>query len=310
MSLKVIDPGFWTTVQDSGRVGYREWGVPRGGAFDRGSAGLANALAGNDQDAAVLELTLRGGVYEAVTDLAIALAGAPLDAELHRPAMNRPRPLFVPCGATLRAGDRLVLGRMAHGARTYLAVRHGLETALRMGSRATEETLKKGDVLPVGRSASPARYLNEPVWLDPSAHPLRIIAGPDSELLEASECLTSNAFRIGSQSDRMGLRLEGPAVELPADPDRLSAPVAPGALQVAGGRLIVLGVACGTMGGYPHVAHVISADLDRLGQLRPGDLIRFEHVPLSLARDLDQARRQAQRSLINRVTSLARDIHI
>ena len=106
----------------------------------------------------------------------------------------------------------------------------------------------------------------------------------------------------------MGLRLEGPSLELMSQPDRLSAPVAPGAIQVAGGQLIILGVACGTMGGYPHVAHVISADLDRVGQLSPGNQIQFRPVAVDSARKLDVAARLAHRALLVRVASLARDV--
>ena len=106
----------------------------------------------------------------------------------------------------------------------------------------------------------------------------------------------------------MGLRLEGPSLEITSQPDRLSAPVAPGAIQVAGGQLIILGVACGTMGGYPHVAHVVSADLDRVGQLSPGDQIQFRPVALASARELDVAARLAHRALLVRVASLARDV--
>ena len=102
----------------------------------------------------------------------------------------------------------------------------------------------------------------------------------------------------------MGLRLQGDPVTMISPPDRLSTPVAPGAVQVAGGQLIVLGVACGTMGGYPHVAHVISADLDRLGQLRPGDAITFRLVTLEEARSLDQAVRQARKALHHRLATL------
>jgi allophanate hydrolase subunit 2 len=105
----------------------------------------------------------------------------------------------------------------------------------------------------------------------------------------------------------MGLRLEGPCLAMIAEPDRLSAPVAPGAIQAAGGQLIVLGVAGGTMGGYPHVAHVISADLDRIGQLRPGDVIAFRRVSVAEARELDRQSRQAHRALLVRVEGLARD---
>src|SRR3954447_12048782 len=100
MGLIVIDSGFWSTVQDAGRVGYREWGVPVGGAFDRRSADLANALVGNGPDCAVLELALRGGTFEGLGNLAIALAGAPMEAEIVAPD-RRPRSLQIPLSTTL-----------------------------------------------------------------------------------------------------------------------------------------------------------------------------------------------------------------
>jgi allophanate hydrolase subunit 2 len=107
----------------------------------------------------------------------------------------------------------------------------------------------------------------------------------------------------------MGLRLAGPSLAI--DPsviaDRLSSPVAPGAIQIAGGSLIILGVACGTMGGYPHVAHVISADLGRIGQLRPGDRVRFLKVVPREARRLDTESRRASRMLMTRVSTIAGD---
>lgn len=308
MSLKVIDPGFWTTLQDAGRMGYREWGVPKGGAFDRGSADLANALVGNGPDAAVLELTLRGGTFEARESLGMALAGAPIEAAVRNPAGHL-RQLRSSSSFSIRAGDRLVLGRMTQGARAYLAVKHGFQTPLALGSRSTEEPLRQGDILPARSSTHPSRFLVEPAWNDPPARAIRIIAGPDASLLTDPDFWRHASFRVGSRSNRMGLRLEGPPLAIESDPDRLSAPVAPGAIQVAGGQLIVLGVACGTMGGYPHVAHVISADLDRLGQLRPGDIVHFEPVSLPQARDLDRSRRQVHRSLIARVSSLARDVY-
>ena len=104
----------------------------------------------------------------------------------------------------------------------------------------------------------------------------------------------------------MGLRLEGDPIAIDAPPDRLSAPVAPGAVQVAGGQLIVLGVAGGTMGGYPHLAQVISADLDRLGQLRPGDTVRFRPVSVDEARHRDRAARQARSDRLRWLRELGR----
>jgi biotin-dependent carboxylase-like uncharacterized protein len=308
MALIVIDPGFFTTVQDAGRPGYREWGVPPGGAFDRGSADLANALVGNAPDCAVLELTLQGGTYQADCPTALALAGAAIEATIVGPnSTNRLR--HVPLSFPLMAGERLVLGRVLRGARAYLAVKGGWQTRLCLGSRSAETRIQAGDVLPAAASAIPTRHPGGIVWPAPAAEPIRIIHGIDagsSPELDHS-FWSSRTFQVGARSDRMGLRLEGEPVAVAADPERLSAPVAPGAIQAAGGQLIVLGVACGTMGGYPHLAHVISADVDRLGQLRPGDSIRFRLVSLDLARREDAHRRQERKDLLRRIATLALD---
>ena len=110
MALIVIDPGFCTTVQDEGRPGYREWGVPLGGAFDRGSAELANALLGNPPSCAVLEFTLVGGAYRADCSMALALAGAPMEARIVGPNATECT-VQVPSSFSLREGDKLILGR-------------------------------------------------------------------------------------------------------------------------------------------------------------------------------------------------------
>jgi 5-oxoprolinase (ATP-hydrolysing) subunit C len=307
MGLMVIDSGFWTTVQDAGRVGYREWGVPTGGAFDRGAADLANALVGNGSECSVLELTLRGGIFEALGSVGIALAGAPIEASVVA-TDDTPRQLRMPSSCVLHAGERLVLGRTLEGARTYLAIRGGFQTPLRMGSRSSEQPLRRGDFLQASAAVLPTRHPSEPTWRNPAAQPFRIIEGPEHRGMIASEFWMQGFFRVGSRSNRMGLRLDGPSLELTSQPDRLSAPVAPGAIQVAGGQLIILGVACGTMGGYPHVAHVVSADLDRVGQLSPGDQIQFRPVAITSARELDVAARLAHRALLVRVASMARDV--
>jgi antagonist of KipI len=136
---------------------------------------------------------------------------------------------------------------------------------------------------------------------------LRIIDGPDAALAADRDWWTKAHYRVGPHINRMGVRLEGPPLAVDAPADRISAPVAPGALQVAGGQVIILGVACGTMGGYPHVAHLISADLDRAGQLRPGDAVVFQKVSLREARDLDRAHRQAQAHRLRWLSLLACD---
>lgn len=310
MGLIVINPGLSTTVQDMGRPGYREWGVPPGGAFDRGAAGLANALVGNDADCAVLELTLIGGTYEAEGPLALAMAGAAMEARILANDGSE-RPLRIPSSCSLRHGERLVLGRALEGARTYLAVRGGWQARICLGSRSSEERLRAGEILPAEPGSIPTRYPAGNLWTPPAAEPFRVIDGPDAlsedAAFDRSSFWADRRFRVGSRSDRMGLRLEGDPVATVSAPERLSAPVAPGAIQVAGGQLIVLGVAAGTMGGYSHVAHVISADLDRLGQLRPGDGIRFHRLTLDQARRADDEARQARRNPLSRIATAARD---
>jgi antagonist of KipI len=311
MGLIVIDPGLIATVQDGGRIGYREWGVPLGGAFDRGSAGLANALVGNPPDAAVLELTLIGGSYRADGPLAMAMAGAPMQARILATDGSE-RDLHVPQSWSLREGERLILGRAIEGARTYLAVRGGWQARLRLGSRSSEERLRAGEVLPADPGSIPTRRPAGPSWTPPAAEPLRILDGPDAIPADPgsgpSDFWENRPFRVGSRSDRMGLRLEGDPIAIDSPPERLSAPVAPGAVQVAGGQLIVLGVAGGTMGGYPHVAQVISADLDRLGQLRPGGMVRFRRVRLDEARGADEGMRLTRKVLLNRIATAAQDV--
>jgi biotin-dependent carboxylase-like uncharacterized protein len=306
MSLMIVDSGFWTTVQDRGRVGYREWGVPVGGAFDRASADVANALVGNDVDCAVLELTLRGGTFEALGSLGIALAGAPMEAFVHD-LEDRCRQLRIPCSTTLQPGERLVLGRVLQGVRSYLAVSRGILTRPRLGSRSSEQPLQRGDFLRTAESCIPTRHLPEFPRTDPASQPIRIVDGPDARLLDGRNFWMHCRFVVGSRGNRMGLRLQGAPIELACPTDRLSAPVAPGTVQVAGGQLIILGVASGTMGGYPHVAQVISADLDRIAQLRPGESVRFQRVTLQDARRMDEESRRAHRGYLARLAAMARD---
>jgi antagonist of KipI len=314
--LRAIDPGLFTTVQDLGRPGFREWGYPVSGAFDGRSAAIANAFLGDKPSYkpgwAVLEMTLSGGVFEAECPLAIALAGASTEASILG-TNDTERAFRAPGCGMIGAGEKLIVGRIREGARVYLAVRGGWQTPMDLGSRSSEIRVKAGDLVPTRGVGLPiaSRHLRDWGWVDPSAEPLRILDGPDRDYLAACDpgWWDGREWRVGAKSNRMGLRLEGPAVDLtPATTaERLSAPVAPGAIQVAGGALIVLGVACGTMGGYPHVAHVISADLGRLGQLGPGNAVRFRRVELNEARALDATSRVADRALADRIRLAASD---
>ena len=185
MALFVVRPGLFTTVQDRGRVGYRGFGVPVGGAFDRGSLDLANALLGNDPTAAALEMTLIGGTYRAEGPLAIALTGAPMSA-LVRASTGSDRTISIPRATSLQPGDELVIGGSPFGARTYLAVQGGWRTSLVLGSRSSETRLDPGDLLPASPGASPTRW--PAAWPDVGrgvSDTIRVVDGPDADPGEA-----------------------------------------------------------------------------------------------------------------------------
>lgn len=310
--LRAIDPGLFTTVQDLGRSGYREWGVPSAGAFDTRSAKVANKLLGNDANAAVLEATLSGGVFQSECRLAIAIAGAGIHAAVLG-LDGQSRPFLAPGCRTIEAGEKLILGRIHGGARVYLAVYGGWQTPLRLGSRSTETRIQSGELIPTNGAdrTIATRYLKEWGWVEPKSQPIRIIDGPDSSADGEGKpgWWEAREWRVDAKSSRMGLRLNGPVIEIATrqGAERLSTPVAPGAIQWAGGSPMILGVACGTMGGYPHIGHVISADLARLGQLCPGDVVRFYRVGIQEARELDAVSRREERSFLARIEALVGD---
>ena len=293
VALIVVHPGVWMTVQDRGRTGFRRFGVPVGGASDLGSYELANGLLGNFPDDAALELTMLGGTFRAELDLAIALAGAPLAATIQG-ADGISRPWSIPRVGTLHAGETLILGGSAVGLRCYLAVRGGWHTPLILGSHSSEQPVRQGDRLVASpsttsdRQPSPDLLAGFASSLIPD-RPIRWVDGPD----RGSICV-NGSYRVLPASNRVGVRLAGGPIETLVESNRLSRPVGPGAIQLAGGQLLILGRAGGTIGGYPHVGHVIDADLDRVGQLRPGDEIDFERVKLTEARQINAEQRRSR----------------
>jgi antagonist of KipI len=287
MSLRVLTPGALTTVQDRGRTGFRHHGVGCAGALDAYSYQVANLLAGNAVDAPALEITLRGPTLRVERAARIAICGADIDARLDGLPLPGWRSVRVP------AGSELVLGSCRHGARAYLAIDGGLEVAPVMGSASTDlrggfgglrgRALVVGDVLPLRRSRLAAMdALQIPAWsINPSpdlelAAPARARVLPGADVLVDAAGLFARDWRIASASDRQALRLEGPPLQPREAGERLSAAVAPGTLQLPpDGRPIVLLADAQTVGGYPRIGHVISADLPRLAQLRPGETLRL-----------------------------------
>jgi KipI family sensor histidine kinase inhibitor len=272
--LRVLSPGASTTVQGGPRYGSGSLGVPARGAMDLPALGAANAQLGNPALAAGLEITVAGPELEVLAPARVAIAGE-VDFS---PAGPWPR--------SLAPGDRLKLGRVRTGIRVYLCIDGGLAQAPPgTGTRA----LRNGDVLArASAPPQPARARVPPEPRQPTQTVLRIRALPGPHLSYFSpagvDTFFSSEYVVSPRSDRRGLRLDGPPVELVRPADLPPEGVAPGSVQVPGDRLpIVLGPDGPVTGGYPRVACVIGADLPLLARARPGQRIRFDRSTLAEA---------------------------
>jgi len=301
--LEVLAPGLLTTVQDAGRRGFGDLGVPISGACDPWSLAVANALLGNDPDAAALECTLIGPELRALGDVAVAVAGADLEAEI-RPSGRRVMPGTT---AWLRSGEVLALPSPADaGARAYVAIPGGIDVPAVLGSRSTclvagfggfeGRALRAGDLVLAARSAPGSGWRDGLPWpgphTPPGGGPVRILPGPDSNtgLLAA---LAATVWTVSPSSDRRGVRLIGEALTTVSTAgERLTTGVLPGTVQLPpDGQPIVLLADAQPTGGYPVIGVVIEADLPIVGQLATGDEARFEVVDPDEARASNLARR-------------------
>jgi biotin-dependent carboxylase-like uncharacterized protein len=284
MTLRVLAPGPCTLVVDEGRPASRSLGVPVGGAADRWALALGNGLVGNPPDAAALEISLAGPTVQATCELACVVFGAPFELTSAR------QHLTAGTTFTLRPDELLRIGGTSHGLRAYLCVRGGLRTPVILGSRSALSPLTAGVELPCESGRIPARFIRpEPHWnREPRA--IRVLDGPQAEWFAVEEFF-GQEYTVTPAGNRMGLRLRARPLRLP-ERELLSEPVSPGTVQVTrDGQCIILGVDGQTIGGYPKIAQVISADLDKLGQLRPDDRIRFQRVGLEEAEAIYRRKR-------------------
>ena len=297
MSAIIVQaPGLFTTVQDLGREGFGQMGVSASGAADPISLRIGNRLAGNPEGAAALEMTVVGGAFTFERAAVIAVTGADFGPSVD----SVPLPMWN--SIEMHKGQTVTFGPSRSGARTYLCVHGGIAVEPFLGSASTHvlsglggfagRALREGDGLRLGTANSLFRKRS----LSPEAlqrlHPrkvIRVTEGPQSSWFgkETWKTFCGSTFRVTEQSNRMGIRLEGPPV--PADPSRemITEGVSLGAIQAPpSGQPIILFVEQQTTGGYPKIANVISADLHSIGQLRPRDEIRFERIAMNEARGL------------------------
>jgi biotin-dependent carboxylase-like uncharacterized protein len=294
--LVVEAPGLGVTIQDRGRIGFRAMGVTASGPLDGDHAACAVLLAGGPEDAAFLEirglgptLAANGGSFR------LALTGQVAAEIRRRDGDSEPfRPWTT---ATLHDGDRVVIG-LASGGPAHLAVGGGILVPPALGSRATFERAglggldgrapAKGDLLPCAPLGDAAGGdVEAPDWSF-GGGPIRVIVGPQADHFTSAalDLFETAGWRVTRETDRMGMRLDGPRLDhlSPAEADIVSDGVAPGAIQVpAAGRPIVLLADCQTVGGYPKIGTVISADLPRLARVSVGDEVRFAFVDMATA---------------------------
>ncbi len=296
--LKVVRPGMLTTIQDQGRFGQGHLGVPQQGAIDSYALRWALRLAGAEPLQAALEITLLGPTLEVQDPCFAALAGAEIGAQVNG--------LPWPTGRSvrLRQGDLITFRAPAEGLRAYLAFRGGVAGDEVLGSRATDlksgigghqgRALRAGDVLEVGDGGGePAAA---PVATAIMRDRVRVLPGPRDELFPEGALgqLTSGPYRVTPDADRVGMRLIGPEV-VGAPGDIPSEGIPLGGIEIVpSGQPIVLLQGRGSVGGYPVLATVISADIPVLAQLRPGSSLRFEVATRAAAR---LAREEMERNL-------------
>jgi len=292
-TFEVLEPGILTTIQDLGRYGFSQFGVPPSGALDTFSLRVGNLLVGNREEEAVLEMTLTGLKIKALKEVVISITGGDLCSILNG------EPLEIWRTHLLVEGDIVHFKKVRAGCRAYLAVGGGLVVPKIMGSCSTYlsgsfgglegRKLRRGDILHTQNVPSSLNQLGLrfPLdWVPPLEKEvsLRVIPGPQNHHFteEGFQTFSSSSYQVTPQCDRMGVRLEGPKIERRADVEEsiISEGLISGAIQVPGdGKPIIILTELVT-GGYTKIATIISTDLPKVAQLKPGDRVRFKRISI------------------------------
>ena len=285
MSISILKPGVQTTVQDIGRYGYSHFGISSSGAADLFSFRLGNIIVGNTEELAGIEMTLLGADFQFNSDAVIAITGSPFNLSLDRQEIPYNQSIHV------KKNQILSVGMTKGGARSYLLVKGGIKTENYLNSKTTHvmsgmggfmgRPLKKGDMLEIDENSkiNITDISNDLDEIDTSI--IRINRGLQSSYFSDSTwaAFTSKMFTVSEVFSRMGIRLKGNPIHSSKGNEILTEGIPLGAIQVpGGGEPIISFVEHQTTGGYPKIANVISADLCKVGQLKPGDKFQFELI--------------------------------
>ncbi|MGE8942303.1 biotin-dependent carboxyltransferase family protein [Leptospira interrogans] len=299
-TLRIVSPGLMTTLQDCGRPKYQRQGIPVSGAMDPVSLAAANLLVGNAPGMAALEIAYQGPTLTIEADsvrFAFVGGNAPIDILSDG---GSPERLPTLQSHRLERGKTLRIGALSGSSVGYLAIEGGFDIAPFIGSLSTYvrgglggwkgRALASGDELPLKRESAETREEQMLPGLDLApAQRIRVILGPQNDYITDGGIQTflGAQYTVSGAADRMGMRLEGPALEHAKGFNIVSDGIAPGAVQIPGtGTPIILMADRQTTGGYPKVATVISADLAAVGRLSPGSVVSFEAVSIEAAEQL------------------------
>ncbi|MBB6218585.1 biotin-dependent carboxylase-like uncharacterized protein [Anaerosolibacter carboniphilus] len=286
--IKIINPGLLTLIEDAGRYGYQQFGVPVAGVMDSFSHRVGNILVGNEESEAVLEATMIGPQIEFAHEGVIAITGGDLSPLINGEPIEMWKSIYV------KAGDRLTFGGSKNGCRSYIALAGGIDVPLVMGSKSTYtkakiggyegRTLKTGDIIKIGKPGHalstlkgrkvPSQYIPQYTNL----MTVRVVLGPQDDLFTADGIRTffSSQYTVTNECDRMGFRLDGPEIEHVDGGDIISDGIAFGAIQIPGhGKPIIMMADRQTTGGYTKIGNAIWGDLGKLAQSKPNDKIEF-----------------------------------
>lgn len=318
--LEILAPGAYASLQDGGRRGYRRIGVPWAGVLDARLMRIANTLVGNAEGAPVIEC-FDGGLQVVARGAAVRVAVAgdaviELDGDGECDGEHRPLPAWR--SVTLAEGEILRIRRLASGRIAMLAVA-GLAVPVVMGSASTYaraalggldgRALTSGARLPLAPvGAGPERVLSTPPTAD--GGPIRVVPGPQSDHFPAAalDALTGDEYRVTTDADRMGVRLEGPLLAHLGAREIVSDATVPGSIQVPGtGQPIVLLADAQTAGGYPKIATVIGPDLPRVAACRPGQVLRFAAVSGAEGERIARTAEAETRTLLAAIRPLVAD---
>lgn len=317
MSVKIVKPGFWSTIQDLGRYGSQKYGVIVGGAMDSIALRIANILVGNEEGEAGIEVTMFGLEMQFLDEHLIAITGADLDARLDGKKIPMWRPVLI------KKNQVLKFHAPNSGARAYLSFSGGINVPIVLGSKSTYiqariggldgRQLQANDILNIGEKTEigqkfikQLKLINKPFnwsvnytsfYSFTSERKIRILQGSEFDWFDekSQQIFLNNPYKISLNSNRMGYNLEGKKLTLRKNEELLSEGVTFGTIQVpSGGMPIILMAERQTTGGYPKIAQVATVDLPRLAQLQPNHTIRFELITLQ----------QAEQLLINQIENL------